>query len=201
LLLPECRHLFEGIEGADSISWNPHKWMGTALDCSMYLVRDPQHLVRVMSSNASYLQSSSDGQVVQYKDWGIPLGRRFRASKLWFHLALDGVESIQARLRRDLDNAQWFAAQVAAEPNWKILAPVALQTICIRHEPTGLTPEELDAHTLRWVNQINESGAAFMSSAVLDGRWMVRVSIGVEATERHHVEALWQLIRAAVASE
>jgi aromatic-L-amino-acid/L-tryptophan decarboxylase len=201
LLLPECRHLFEGIEGADSISWNPHKWMGTALDCSMYLVRDPQHLIRVMSSNASYLQSSSDGQVVQYKDWGIPLGRRFRASKLWFHLALDGVESIQARLRRDLDNAQWFAAQVAAEPNWKILAPVALQTICIRHEPTGLTPEELDAHTLRWVNQINESGAAFMSSAVLDGRWMVRVSIGVEATERHHVEALWQLIRAAVASE
>ncbi len=199
LLLPECRHLFDGIEGADSISWNPHKWMGTALDCSMYLVRDSQHLIRVMSSNASYLESAADGQVVQYKDWGIPLGRRFRATKIWFQLALDGVESIQARLRRDLENAQWFAQQIAAEPHWKIIAPVALQTVCIRHEPPGLDHEEVDAHTLKWVNSINNSGAAFMSSAVLDGRWMVRVSIGVEATERHHLEALVGLLRAAVA--
>jgi aromatic-L-amino-acid/L-tryptophan decarboxylase len=195
LLLPECRHLFDGIEGADSISWNPHKWMGTALDCSMYLVRDHEHLIRVMSTNPSYLQSAADGQVTQFKDWGIPLGRRFRAMKLWFHLALDGVESIQARLRRDLENAQWFAKQVETQPDWKVLAPVSLQTICIRHEPDGVTGDALDSHTLRWVNQINESGAAFMSPSMLDGRWMVRVSVGVESTERHHVEALWKLIK------
>jgi aromatic-L-amino-acid/L-tryptophan decarboxylase len=195
LLLPECRQLFDGIEGADSISWNPHKWMGTALDCSMYLVRDHEHLIRVMSTNPSYLQSSADGQVTQFKDWGIPLGRRFRAMKLWFHLALDGIESIQARLRRDLENAQWFAQQVEAEADWVVLAPVSLQTVCIRHQPSGLTADALDAHTLRWVNQINESGAAFMSASLLDGRWMVRVSIGVEGTERHHVAELWRLIR------
>lgn len=197
LLLPECRHLFDGIEGADSISWNPHKWMGTALDCSMYLTRDPEHLIRVMSTNPSYLRSAADGQVTQYKDWGIQLGRRFRALKLWFHLSLDGVEAIQARLRRDLENARWFAEQVAGEPEWRVLAPVSLQTICLRHEPPGVTGDELDAHTLAWVDRINTSGAAFMSPATLDGRWMARVSIGVESTERRHVEALWQLIREA----
>ena len=158
LLLPECRSLFDGIEGADSISWNPHKWMGTALDCSMYLTRDPEHLIRVMSTNPSYLRSAADGQVTQYKDWGIQLGRRFRALKLWFHLSIDGVDAIRARLRRDLDNAQWFAEQVAAEPGWRLLAPVPLQTICLRHEPPGLEGEALDAHTLAWVDRINASG-------------------------------------------
>lgn len=200
MLLPECRPLFDGIEGADSISWNPHKWMGTALDCSMYLVRDPEHLIRVMSTNPSYLRSAADGQVTQYKDWGIQLGRRFRAMKLWFHLELDGVESIQARLRRDLDNARWFAEQVAAEPGWRVLAPVALQTVCVRHEPDGLDGDALDAHTLAWLDRINSSGAAFMSGSVLDGRWMVRVSVGVESTERHHVEALWRMMRDAAAA-
>ncbi len=195
LLLPECRHLFDGIEGADSISWNPHKWMGTALDCSMYLARDTEHLVRVMSTNPSYLRSAADGQVTQYKDWGIPLGRRFRALKLWFHLSLDGVDAIRTRLRRDLDNATWLAERVSAEPDWHVLAPVPLQTVCVRHAPAGLAGEALDAHTLAWVDRINASGAAFMSPAVLDGRWMARVSIGVESTERRHVEALWRLMR------
>lgn len=198
MLLPECRHLFDGIEGADSISWNPHKWMGTALDCSMYLVRDPELLVRVMSTNPSYLRSSADGQVTQYKDWGIPLGRRFRSLKLWFHLSLDGVAAIQARLRRDLDNAQWLAEQVTtAGPEWSVVAPVPLQTVCIRHSPPGLDADAIDGHTLSWVDSINRSGEAFLSPSVLDGRWMARVSIGVEATERQHVERMWNLIRAS----
>jgi len=198
MLLPECRHLWEGVEGADSISWNPHKWMGTILDCSLFYVRDPVHLVRVMSTNPSYLRSSVDHEVRQYRDWGIPLGRRFRALKLWYHLGIDGIDAIRARLRRDLDNARWFAEQVAAEPDWQVLAPVTLQTVCIRHQPAGLTGEELDRHTLAWVQAINQSGAAFMSPSMLAGRWMVRVSIGVEATTREHLEVLWQLLREQV---
>jgi aromatic-L-amino-acid/L-tryptophan decarboxylase len=200
MLLPEQRHLFDGIEDADSISWNPHKWMGTVLDCSMYLVRDVEHLVRVMSTNPSYLQSSSDGSVVQYKDWGIPLGRRFRALKLLFHLQLDGIEAIQTRLRRDLDNAQWLAATVAATPDWRVLAPVPLQTVCVRYEPDGVSGDALDALTLRWVNEINNSGAAFLSPSMLDGRWMVRVSIGVEGTERSDVEFVWSLMQQRAAA-
>jgi aromatic-L-amino-acid/L-tryptophan decarboxylase len=195
LLLPEMRHLVDGIEGADSLGWNPHKWMGTILDCSLLYVRDPDHLVRVMSTNPSYLRSGVDGDVVQYKDWGIPLGRRFRALKLWFHLRLDGVEAIRARLRRDLENARWFAAQVEAEPQWRVLAPVTLQTVCLRHEPPGLDADALDAHTLGWAAAVNDGGRAFVTPAMLDGRWMVRVSIGAEATERPDVEQLWALLR------
>jgi aromatic-L-amino-acid/L-tryptophan decarboxylase len=199
LLLPEMRHLVDGVEGADSLGWNPHKWMGTILDCSLLYVRDPEHLVRVMSTNPSYLRSGADGNVVQYKDWGIPLGRRFRALKLWFHLRLDGVEAIRARLRRDLENARWFAAQVEAEPHWRVLAPVTLQTVCLRHEPPGLDADTLDAHTLSWAAAVNDGGRAFVTPAMLDGRWMVRVSIGAETTERPDVEQLWALLRRVTA--
>lgn len=199
MLLPECRHLWQGVEGADSISWNPHKWMGTILDCSLFYVRDHQHLVRVMSTNPSYLISDVDGEVTQYRDWGIPLGRRFRALKLWFHLRLDGIEAIRQRLRDDLDNARWLAEQVEAEPHWTLESPVTLQTVCVLHRPPGLDGEALDAHTLAWVDAINRSGAAFLSPARIDGRWIVRVSVGVEATERRHVEALWDLVRETAA--
>jgi aromatic-L-amino-acid decarboxylase len=195
MLLPECRHLWQGVENADSLSWNPHKWMGTILDCSLFYVRDPQFLIRVMSTNPSYLRSSVDHQVTQYRDWGIPLGRRFRALKLWFHLRLDGPQAIRERLRRDLDNAKWFAGQVEKTTDWEVLTPVNLQTVCIRHQPAGLEGDALDTHTLFWVNSINQSGKAFMSPSQLDGRWMVRVSIGVEATTREHVKQLWELIQ------
>ena len=137
LLLPEMRWLVDGVAGADSLTWNPHKWLGTVLDCSLLYVADPAHLIRVMSTNPSYLRSAVDGEVTQYKDWGIPLGRRFRALKLWFHLRLDGAEAIRARLRRDLDNARWLAEQVSSTPGWRVLAPVNLQTIVLRHEPAS----------------------------------------------------------------
>jgi aromatic-L-amino-acid decarboxylase len=195
MLLPECRPLWKGVEGADSVCWNPHKWMGTILDTSLFFVRDPQTLIRVMSTNPSYLRSSVDGEVTQYRDWGIPLGRRFRALKLWFHLRLDGPDAIRQRIRRDLDNARWFEQQVRSGENWRVVAPVRLQTVCIRHEPPGLEGEALDKHTLGWVNAINQSGAAFLSPSLLDGKWMARVSIGVESTQRKHVAALWELLQ------
>lgn len=199
MLLPECRHLFDGVEGADSLTWNPHKWMGTILDCSLFYVRESQHLIRVMSTNPSYLQSNVDGQVTQYRDWGIPLGRRFRSLKLLFQLRLDGLEAIQGRLRRDIANAKWLAEQVEAAPGWSVLAPVTLQTVCVRYDPGSMTDEERDDFTLRWARGINDSGKAFVSPSVLEGSWMVRVSVGVEGTERSHVEQLWALMNEAVA--
>ncbi|HEY2153444.1 MAG TPA: pyridoxal-dependent decarboxylase [Vicinamibacterales bacterium] len=202
MILPECRSLWHGVEDADSIVMNPHKWLGAAFDCSVYFVRDPEHLVRVMSTNPSFLQTSADGRVKNYRDWGIPLGRRFRALKLWFLIREQGVSGLQARLRRDIDNARWLAETVRATPGWKVLAPVPLQTICIRHEPAdGPTLDDgaaLDRHTIAWVERVNASGAAYLTPAVLDGRWMARVSIGAEATTRAHVEALWRTIQAAV---
>ena len=195
MILPECRGLWEGIEGADSIVLNPHKWLGVAFDCSVYYVRDAEHLVRVMSTNPSYLRSTVDERVKNLRDWGIPLGRRFRALKLWFLIREQGVAGLQARLRRDIANAQWLKAEVERTLQWRVLAPVPLQTLCVRHEPPGLEGEALDRHTQSWADALNRSGEAYLTPATLEGRWMVRVSIGALLTEREHVEELWRSMR------
>lgn len=198
MILPECRWMWQGVEQADSIVLNPHKWLGAAFDCSAYYVRDPEVLIRVMSTNPSYLQTAADRVVKNFRDWGIPLGRRFRALKLWFLIREQGVSGLQTRLRRDLDNARWLEAQVRAAGGWQVLNPVVLQTLCVRHEPAALEGEALDAHTRAWVDRLNESGAAYLTPAVLDGRWMARVSIGSLQTERAHVAALWEQMQQVV---
>jgi aromatic-L-amino-acid decarboxylase len=144
-----------------------------------------------MSTNPSYLQTTADAQVKNFRDWGIPLGRRFRALKLWCLIREQGLDGLQKRLRRDLANARWLAEQVDATPHWERLAPVPLQTVCVRHTPPGLSGDALDRHTLDWVGRLNRSGAAYLTPAKLAGQWMVRVSIGAEATELEHVRALW----------
>lgn len=210
MILPDYRHLWVGVEEADSITWNPHKWLGTILDTSIFHVRDTEFLIQVMSTNPSYLQSGADGAVTQYRDWGIPLGRRFRALKILFHLSLDGVEELQQRLRRDLANARWLADRVESEEGWEVVAPVALQTVCVVHRPARLgngvpgsdeaAVDALNRHTRAWVEAINQSGEAFLTATVLDGLWVARVSIGVETTEREHVERVWKLMRNAVSA-
>jgi aromatic-L-amino-acid decarboxylase len=194
MILPECRWMWQGIEGADSVVLNAHKWLGAAFDCSLYYVRDPEHLVRVMSTNPSYLQSEVDNRVKNLRDWGIPLGRRFRALKLWCLIREQGVTGLQTRLRRDITNAQWLAQQIQSAPNWHVLAPVPLQTICVRHEPPGLSGEALDKYTLTWMDRVNHSGGAYLTPAILAGQWMVRISIAAIPTERAHLESLWTLM-------
>ena len=199
MVLPECRGHWAGVERADSLVFNPHKWMGVGFDFSAYYVRDPQHLIRVMSTNPSYLQTKQDGEVKNYRDWHIQLGRRFRSLKLWFYLMDVGVEGLQARLRRDLANAQWLKAQVDASEHWERMAPVDFQTVCLRHVPTHLAEDEaaLKAHNLEIVRRINESGRAYLTPSMLKGKQILRVSIGAETTERAQVEALWALLQEA----
>jgi aromatic-L-amino-acid decarboxylase len=195
MLLPEMRRLWTGIEEADSVVVNPHKWMGIASDCSLYYVRDAQHLIRVMSTNPSYLKTDVDAQVINYRDWGIPLGRRFRALKIWFMLRLNGAQSLRERIRRDCATARWFADQVGRRPDWRVIAPVPFQTVCVRHEPPELEGDALDTHTLKWSRAVNESGFAYVTPSVVAGRWMVRVSIGSELTDRADVAALWESLQ------
>jgi aromatic-L-amino-acid decarboxylase len=197
MLLPECRPLWHGIDAADSLVVNVHKWLGVPFDCSLYYVRDTEHLVRVMSTNPSYLHSPVDGQVRQYRDWGIPLGRRFRALKVWFALREQGAQALRARLRRDLRHAAALAELVRAAPDWRVLAPVRLQTLCLRHEPAGLAGAALDRHTLDWIETVNRSGFAYLTPAQLEGRWMARFSIGSLSTEWPDIEATWQALRRA----
>ena len=198
MILPECRVLWDGVESADSIVVNVHKWLGVSFDCSLYYVRNPTELVRVMSTTPSYLQSAADAQVKNLRDWGIPLGRRFRALKLWCLIREQGVERLRTRLRRNIANAQWFAEQVRQTSDWKIVAPVPLQTVCVRHQPDGVSGVALDEHTKRWADELNRSGEVYVTPATLDGRWMVRVSIGAITTEREHVAALWAAMQRAV---
>jgi aromatic-L-amino-acid decarboxylase len=202
MICPELRWMWQGVEHADSVVLNPHKWLGTGFDLSAYYVRDPQHLVRVMSTDPSYLRTAQDGAVRNLRDWGIPLGRRFRALKLWFLIREYGVEGLQARLRRDLANAEWLAAQVDAAPEWERLAPVPLQTVCIRHVPAALAGDEtaLSIHNLTLADGINQAGGFYLTPAILKSRQMIRVSVGAQLTERRHVEALWSELRAAASA-
>jgi aromatic-L-amino-acid decarboxylase len=204
MVCPEYRWMWDGVERADSVVLNPHKWLGAGFDLTAYYVRDPEHLVRVMSTDPSYLRTAQDGLVRNLRDWGIPLGRRFRALKLWFVIRDQGVEGIRTRVRRDIANARWLAEQVDAAPDWERLAPAPLQTVCLRHVPRDAAVSAagreaaLDAHNLAIADRINGGGQYYLTPAVLKGTRMLRVSIGAQGTERHHVEGLWRrLLEAA----
>ena len=191
--------MWEGVEHADSVVLNPHKWMGTGFDLSAYFVRDPEHLVRVMSTAPSYLRTAQDGLARNLRDWGIPLGRRFRALKLWFLIREYGVEGLQERVRRDLGNAVWLTEQVDTAPDWQRLAPVPLQTVCVRHVPPALTDDEaaLAVHNLAIADRVNQTGRSYVTPSVLKGRQTIRISIGAQATERAHVAAVWRELQEA----
>ena len=199
MICPELRWMWEGVERVDSLVLNPHKWLGAGFDLSAYYVRDPEHLVRVMSTNPSYLRTAQDGLVRNLRDWGVPLGRRFRALKLWFLLREQGVTGLQERIRRDIGNAAWLREQVDAEPEWARLAPAPLQTVCLRHVPPALRGDEaaLTRHNLAVVDAVNRQGRSYLTPSLLKGVQMIRVSIGAQATERRHVEEVWRALREA----
>ena len=196
MILPECRWLWDGVEEADCIVINAHKWLGAPFDCSLYYVRDAEHLVRVMSTNPSFLQSCVDGQVRNLRDWGIPLGRRFRALKLWFVIREQGVAGLQARLRRDMANAQWLAGPGRRRARLARRRPGDAADGLPGARAAGLAGDALDAHTRAWADAVNRSGRAYVTPAVADGRWMVRVSIGALPTEQADVAAGWAAARA-----
>jgi aromatic-L-amino-acid/L-tryptophan decarboxylase len=202
MICPEYRWMWKGVEHADSVVLNPHKWMGTGFDLSAYFVRDPEHLVRVMSTDPSYLRTAQDGRVRNLRDWGIPLGRRFRALKLWFLIREYGSEGLQVRIRRDMANAQWLGVQVDEAADWERLAPVPLQTVCLRHVPPMAEGDEdaLAAHNLALVDRINTAGRYCLTTSALKGRLMIRVSIGAQASTRSHVEGVWRDLRHAASA-
>jgi len=197
---PELRWMWEGVEQADSVVWNPHKWLGIGFDCTAYHVRDPDHLVRVMATDPSYLRTAQDGAVKNYRDWGIALGRRFRSLKVWFVLSTLGAEGIRAEVRRHLGLARWLADQIDAAPGWERLAPVPLQTVTFRHSRPGLDAARLDAHNLALARAINASGKAYLTPAVVKGVQTLRVSIGATGTTSEDVAALWARLRDTAAT-
>jgi aromatic-L-amino-acid/L-tryptophan decarboxylase len=189
-LCPELRYMFDGLELADSYCFNPHKWMFTNFDCDCFFVADRAQLIRTLSILPEYLRNkaSESGSVIDYRDWQIPLGRRFRALKLWFVIRSFGVEGLQERIRRHVQWAKDFAGWVQADPQFELAAPVTLGLICFRHRGG-------DAVNQKILDALNTSGRILFSHTRLDDKMTLRFSIGQTNTQQHHVEQAWQLIR------
>ncbi|GIV78923.1 MAG: aromatic-L-amino-acid decarboxylase [Litorilinea sp.] len=188
-LCPEFRHIHDGLELADSYCFNPHKWMFTNFDCSCFYVRDRQVLIRTLSVLPEYLrnQATESGAVIDYRDWQIPLGRRFRALKLWFVIRHYGVQGLQHHIRRHVALAQEFARWVQADPRFELAAPAPLNLVCFRHRAGDEINQQL-------LDRLNRSGRLYLTHTRLDGRLTLRMSIGQTHTERRHVEQAWSLI-------
>ena len=196
LLLPEKRWMNEGIEHADSFVFNPHKWMFTNFDCSAFYVQDEALLVRTFEIMPEYLKTPEDQRVKNYRDWGIPLGRRFRALKLWFVMRSFGVEGLQNKIRHHIRLAQDLTNKIEEHKEFELLAPVPLNTICFRFHPPYISDEQkLDELNEKLLNQIQESGKVFLTHTKLEGRYTIRIVLGNTNLEKRHVEKAWQFIQ------
>jgi aromatic-L-amino-acid decarboxylase len=196
LVLPEMRHFADGLELADSYVFNPHKWMFTNFDCSAYFVRDPEMLIRTFDILPEYLKTRTRGQVNDYRDWGVALGRRFRALKLWFVIRNFGVEGIQQKLRLHLELAQWLAYEIRQSADFELLAPVDFSLVCFRYLPSGITDEaKINEINERLLQTLNASGKLYMTHTKLNGKYTLRMVIAQTYVEKHHVENAWRLVR------
>lgn len=189
---PEHRHILEGLEFADSYCFNPHKWLLVNFDCDAFWVADRAALIRALSILPEYLvnEATLSGAVIDYRDWQVPLGRRFRALKLWFVLRLLGAEGLRAHVRRHVALAREFAAWVEAEPTLELAAPPSLALVCFRHVAG-------DEATRRLQGDLDARDDLFLTHTRLSDRHVLRMAIGGTWTERRHVEAAWERIRDA----
>ncbi len=193
-VLPEMRWMLDGVEFADSFVFNPHKWMLTNFDCSAYFVRDPGLLRRTFEIRPEYLKTGQDAVVKNFRDWGIPLGRRFRALKLWFVIRSYGLEGIQAMVREHLRLARLFEALVRSEPGFEVLAPVNLSLVCFRWNDGRRSEEELAALNQKLLDKVNASGRVYLTHTSLRGKYTIRLVVGQRTTEERHVRLAWELL-------
>lgn len=194
LVCPEFRWMVEGVEHADSLVMNPHKWMLTTLPTSAYFVKDPEALVRTFEILPEYLRTKEQG-VVNYRDWGIPLGRRFTALKLWFVIRSYGVTGLQGMVRRHVEMARAFKAEVDSAPDFEIMAPSPLNLVCFRYRPPGGADAEADRLNEELMERLNATGEVYLTHTKLGGRFALRMVVGQTFTEQRHVTAAWDLIR------
>jgi aromatic-L-amino-acid/L-tryptophan decarboxylase len=189
-LCPEFRHLQNGVELADSYNFNPHKWMFTNFDCNCFWVADRKALIQTLSILPEYLrnQATESGAVIDYRDWHIQLGRRFRSLKLWLVIRHYGVEGLQHHIRRHVELAQQFASWVRSDQDFELAAPVPLNLVCFRHKAG-------DAANQSIMDRLNRSGDLFLTHTKLNGQLTLRLCVGQTNTQARHVERAWKRIR------
>jgi aromatic-L-amino-acid decarboxylase len=190
MLCPEFRHLQNGVDFADSYNFNPHKWMFTNFDCSCFWVADRKALIQTLSILPEYLrnQASESGAVIDYRDWHIQLGRRFRSLKLWFVIRHYGVEGLQHHVREHVRLAQEFAGWVKQDPTFELAAPAPLNLVCFRNTAG-------DAANQAIMDRLNQSGDLLLTHTKLNGRLTLRLCVGQTTTQASHVEKAWKRIQ------
>jgi aromatic-L-amino-acid/L-tryptophan decarboxylase len=195
LILPEFKWMLEGKEYIDSILFNPHKWMFTNFDCTAFFVKDAATLIKTFEILPEYLKTRTRGKVNDYRDWGVPLGRRFRALKLWMVICSFGTEGLQQKVREHISFAKTLEESVRKEPDFEILAPVIISVVCFRFKPAGA-----DENTINKINEklnhlLNDSGKIYLSHTVLNGKYTLRMVTAQTNVTMEHVTNAWDLIK------
>jgi aromatic-L-amino-acid decarboxylase len=193
-IVPEMRHILDGVERAHSLILNPHKWLYVSMDCSVLYTRFPDVFKRASSLSAEYLKTAEDSLVVNYNDYGVQLGRRFRALKLWYVMRYYGHEGVIALLRESLRLAQFLVARIQENPEFELCAPVLFSLVCFRHKGSKAVNQ-------RTMQAVNETGHAFLSHTVLNGQFVLRLAIGNMQTNEDDIQSTWDLIAKTAARE
>ncbi len=194
LILPEFRWMTGGCENIDSFVFNPHKWMFTNFDCSAFFTRHAASLIRTFEILPEYLKTRTRGSVNDYRDWGIPLGRRFRALKLWSVIRMYGVEGLREKIRLHLHIAESLARNISNEPDFELMAPVPLNVVCFRFHPEGFDGDDLNKLNEELNHRLNDSGKIYLTHTVLRGKYTLRMVTGQTNVTPDHVERAWKLI-------
>jgi aromatic-L-amino-acid decarboxylase len=198
-ILPEMRHLIDGLELADTYLFNPHKWMMVNFDCTAYFAKDKEALIRTFEILPEYLKTKNDSQVNNYRDWGIQLGRRFRALKLWFVLRSFGAEGIQEKLRFHLALAQNFTQRILQHPDFELTAPTSVNLVCFRYKPAFIqNTEELNEINAKILNRINEGGKLYLTHTKLNDIYTIRAVFGQTNITERQLEMLWEVLLQAI---
>jgi len=196
LLLPEYRWMIAGIEEVDSFVFNPHKWMFTHFDCTAYFVKNEDALVRTFEILPEYLKTQSRGQVKDYRDWGIPMGRRFRSLKLWFVIRSFGIEGLQTKIRKHIQLAELFESWVTKHPDFEIITKRNLNVVCFRYHPGNISnEEEINQINENLENDINSEGKIFLTHTKVHEKYTLRMVIAQTNVEEKHVEEAWRVIQ------
>jgi aromatic-L-amino-acid decarboxylase len=195
LILPEFQWMIDGREYIDSFVFNPHKWLFTNFDCSAFFVRDAASLIRTFEILPEYLKTRTRGQVNDYRDWGVPLGRRFRALKLWSVIRLYGLEELRKMVRNHISIAARLAELIAGEPDFEILAPVTICVVCFRYKPEGYDETQINTLNEKLNHKLNDSGKLYLSHTVLNGIYTLRMVTAQTNVTLNHVERAWERIK------
>jgi aromatic-L-amino-acid decarboxylase len=195
LILPEFQWMLDGREYIDSFVFNPHKWMFTNFDCSAFFTRDTASLIKTFEILPEYLKTRTRGQVNDYRDWGIPLGRRFRALKLWSVIRSYGTDGLRSKIRYHISLASRLKELILSEPDFELLAPVSLNVVCFRYHPPEITQDKLNLLNEKLNHILNDTGKIYLTHTTLNGSYTLRMVTGQTNVTQDHVEKAWDLIK------